>query len=157
MSDDTTRGDEMGRRMKETDLRDEFRSPETRGLMIAFLGVTVGRLQAIDAYTAAGVRSMNYTDLVILIYCFIWTNEGGAKVQHIVNTIGRPRRTVRDSLDKLAAQKCLIREGSSYYPTKFATGVANTLYEPLMRELRGLCDAYEVFRNAQKGNNARAH
>jgi hypothetical protein len=154
MGDDTARRD-GGMRLLETDLRDEFRAPQMRGLLIAFMEVQVGRLRAIDAYTAAGVRAMNFTDLVVLIYCFIWTAEGGAKVQHIVNSIGRPRRTVRDSLDKLVAEKCLIREGLAYYPTQFATEVANTLYEPLMLELRGLCDAYEIHQRAQKGNNAR--
>jgi hypothetical protein len=153
MGDHTTQGD--GMRLRETDLRDEFRLPETRGLMIAFMELQVGRLQAIDAYLAAGVRSMNYHDLVVLIYCFIWTGEGGARVQHIVNTIGRPRRTVRDSLEKLVAEKCLIREGGAYYPTRFATKVANSLYEPFIKELRGVCDAYDVWRDAQKGNNAR--
>jgi hypothetical protein len=151
MSDDMSRGDGKLRQLEPDTLRDEYQVPELRGLLLAFFEMMVGRIRAIEAYRDAGSPTMNFLDLTILVYCFIWAREGGARAQHIINTIDLPRRTVRDSLDKLVAGGNLIRaEDGSYYPTDFAGSVANGLYHPWMNELRNLCDAYAEFASAGK-------
>jgi hypothetical protein len=152
MGDNEPQGGDM-RRLSPQRLRGEFQVSETRALLLAFFNMQLGRLRVIDAYRDAGVAHMNYTDLVILIYLFIWPGDG-ALAAEVVNTLELPRRTVRDSLDKLEKSGAVVRQHKRYFPTNMSADVANGLYDGWMAELRGLCDAYEAFKKAQKGNNA---
>jgi predicted transcriptional regulator len=147
MGDDLPQG---GGKLDRT-VRGEYRMPEARSLALAFFEMMLGRIRVIDAFRAAGGPSMTLTDLVVLIYCFIWAEDTGARAQEIINTMNVPRRSVRDSLRKLVDGNVLYRTKSgAYYPTDFAEEMANQLFQPWMNELRNLCDAYNEFEHARK-------
>lgn len=139
----------MIRRMEGEDLKAEFRTPAMRAMLLAYLNMMVGRIKGIQEFRDRGVESMTYLDLVIVVYCFIWADEGGARELHICNTLDLPRRTVRTRLSKLVARGALVRDDSAYYPTAVSAGAANVIFSNWTSELRTLCDAFERLNNAR--------
>jgi hypothetical protein len=143
---------DMRRPAGPADLRDEYHHPEMRAMLLTYLNMMVGRLDAIERFRRGGVSSMSYLDLTIVVYAFIWAGEGGSREMHVTNTLGAHRRSVRDSLAKLVRGGILHRDKDGYYfPTVTAAEIANGLFESWHEEMRAMCDAYEAYRNALAG------
>lgn len=128
-------------------LRAEYRVPGMREVLLTYLDMMVGRLRAMEEFKARGAP-VNFVDLTVIVYCFIWEGEGGARPQEIVDTLELPRRTIRDILDKLVRSGALVRIDGAYFPTEISAAAANAIFPRWNREMKAMCDSYEGFRNA---------
>ncbi len=138
-----------GGRLDPDTLRPELRSPEMHRVMLAYVELLAGRLKVVEEYRRRGI-AITVTDSIITLSIFTWAHEG-TRPQYLIDTLGMPRRTVRDSLTRLERQGVVVREANGrYYPAQVVAEISNTFWDRHSLDIRRLCDTISDYRNASR-------
>lgn len=138
-------------RMKPDDLRPELRRPEAKVVAVAFLSLIAWRTRMVaEMRESMGERSLTILDANILLHVFTFGLLGGpgTRAQEIINTLGAPRRTVRDSLALLVRLDLITQEGGLYYPTAATARIFNGDFEDRYRLIARVCDAFADYQRS---------
>lgn len=138
-------------RMTDDDLRPELRQhPEVKPVAVAFLELMAWRGRFIaDMRESTGDRTLTLLDLDVLLYVFTFgLDGGGSRAQEIINSLGAPRRTVRDSLARWCRLGFLVQDGRQYHPAKPAAALYNAHFETRFRLIAKICDTFSTYRAA---------
>jgi hypothetical protein len=136
----------MHGRMRDSDLRPELQTPEARRLLSALLDLQIGRLRVVDQFHRQRAPSATYLDAIILLHIFVRRHHG-TRQQQLVESMGSPRRTIRDSLARMHEADMVCRDHRGlYFPTQSSAESANVIFGITLREIGRLCEAYQDFR-----------
>lgn len=137
-------------RMTLEDLRPELRHPSVKGVAVAFLELMAWRQRlVIDLRQQTGDRTLTALDLDILLHVFTFgLDGGGSRPQEIINSLGSPRRTIRDALSRWCRLGYLVQEDGLYYPTAVAAASYNEHFEARYRLVAKICDGFADFSRA---------
>jgi hypothetical protein len=140
----------MPSRMDPSALKPEYRTPEMRALMIGVLHVLAGRLRVVADLQRDG-WPLTYVDTVVNLQVFAFGHEGTHQ-QVIIDTLGVPRRTVRDSLKRLEETGLVVREGRLYFPSEVTARFANEMCGEAIAQIGRACDLMNDYREATRRN-----
>jgi DNA-binding IclR family transcriptional regulator len=92
---------------------------------------------------------MTHLDMVLISHIFTF-REHGTRPQELVNWLPVPRRTIRDSLDRMEGNGLVHTKGGRYYPTDFVAAFVNDNAPGVMAKIARLCDAFADYRDSGK-------
>lgn len=136
-------------RMTPKDLRPELRDPKVRGVALAFLDLIAWRARRVaELRNSLGERSLTVMDANVLLHVFTFSlsEPAGTRVAEVVDNLGAPRRTIRDSLALLERLGLIVKEGDAYYSTAATAKLFNDDFEARFRLSAKLCDAFSDYR-----------
>lgn len=129
---------------KDLEIREEFRSPEMRRLMIAYLDILRFQQRLTTRMREASGEPIRLLDTVVNLEVFLFP---GSLQQEILDSLDTPRSSARDSLARLVRAGLVTREGNNYAPSSDTLGFVDEESEELMRLLFRLCDASAAFQS----------
>lgn len=140
------------RRMESSDLRPEFRTEEVRRLMSAYQELMSLQYRFALAFRDMGLSRARMLDTVICLSVFTHYPRG-TRPQSIIEMIGAPRQSVRDSLKALESAGFVCRNGKGpYYATEKCAEIANINLDALIGAIERLCIAHDANSKTYKVN-----
>lgn len=132
----------VDRRMQARDLRPENRTEEMRRLLSSYQELLSLQYRFALAFRAMGVSRARMLDTVVCLSVFTHSHQG-TRPQAIIDMIGAPRQSVRDSLKTLEAAGFVCRNGRGpYYATTKCAQIANENIDALVSAIGRLCAAH---------------
>jgi hypothetical protein len=93
----------------------------------------------------ADFPGISYLDTVVNLHVFCFA-ESGTRAQNLVDSLGAPRRTIRNSIDRLVGFGMICREGRLYFPTEMTGALANRMLAEVFSNIALVCDAAATHR-----------
>jgi predicted transcriptional regulator len=121
-----------------------LRGREARQVLVTYLNLLSSRLRVV-ALLQRQYAGITYVDTIVNLHVFAF-RDGGTRQQHLIDSLGIPRRTIRDSLVRLERFDLIVREGALYYPSDTTARLANEMLGEVFANVGLLCDSVNDYR-----------
>lgn len=141
----------MTERMRPEDLRIELSGPEIEAVSLAFLDLVAWRSRTVaELREATGEHSLTVSDCNVMLHVFVLglAEDQGSRTADIVNNLGIPRRTARDSLATWERIGVIVKEDGLFYPAAAAATMFNEQFHDHFRLLARICSTFTEYRKA---------
>jgi DNA-binding IclR family transcriptional regulator len=114
-------------------------------VLVAYVHLLAGRMAVVHEYRKRGAKTITVTDTIVSLAIYTW-GEHGTRPQHLIDSLGIPRRTLRDSLRRLHHYGVVYREEDGlYFPSQLMGDVASVFWDRHRRDIHRLCDAMREY------------
>ena len=130
-------------------LHPAFTRPECRAMMLAYADLLDWRIRAAREYQRFGFNA-TLMDNIVHHHIFLWSATTGTRQQNLVDQLQAPRRTIRDSLNRLEAAEMICRDGRTYYAANRTADFAEAITPEFLAILGRLADAVIACREVSR-------
>jgi hypothetical protein len=135
--------------MNDDAIRPDLAGEEMQAVLVAYLDLLATNVAIVREYQLRGAAGMTHLDMVLISHIFTFRAQG-VRQQELINWLATPRRTIRDSLNRMESNGLVVRREGRFYPTEFVAKFYNGNADPVLVKIARLCDAFADYRDKGK-------